>query len=176
MNECITETTRQFPPAASLAALGVKLQQVNLFEPLRQRVPIAQKTVKYQPIDKLSDGFITLLAGAHGLGEINTRLRADPGLQAACGRTGCAEPSVVRQRLDRCTTQNVEQMQQALDCSYREHSRGARHTYQADWQVLDVEMSGWVCGQKAEFASTGYFANQQRNRGGRQVGRVLATP
>ena len=37
-------------------------------------------------------------------------------------------------------------------------------------------MSGWGCGKKAEFASQGYFANQQRNRRGRQLGRVLATP
>jgi len=36
-------------------------------------------------------------------------------------------------------------------------------------------MSGWVCGKKAEFASKGSFANQQRNRRGRQLGRVLAT-
>ena len=175
MNECITEPTRQFTPAASLAALGVKLQHVNLFEPIRQRVHIAQKTVKYQPIDKLYDGFITLLAGAHGLVEINTRRLPDPGLQAAFGRTGCAEQSVVQQTLDRCTTENVEQMQQALDCIFREHSRGARHNYQADWQVLDVDMSGWGCGKKAEFASKGYFANQERNRRGRQLGRVLAT-
>jgi hypothetical protein len=32
------------------------------------------------------DGFITMLAGAHGLVEINTRLRSDPALQAAFGR------------------------------------------------------------------------------------------
>src|SRR6266436_6032219 len=50
-------------------------------------------------------------------------MRADPGLQAAFGRTGCAEQSVVQQTLDRWTTENVEQMQQALDCIYREHSR-----------------------------------------------------
>jgi len=110
MNECITETTRHFTPAASLAALGVKLQQMNLFEPIRQRVQIAQKTVKYRPMDKLYDGFITLLAGAHGLVEINTRLRADPALQAAFGRTGCAEQSVVQQTLDRCTAENAGQM------------------------------------------------------------------
>src|SRR5260221_14386109 len=110
MNECITETTRQFTPAASLAALGVKLQQVNLFGPIRQRVHIAQKTVKYQPIDKLYDGFITLLAGAHGLFEINTRFLAYPGLQAAFGRTGCAEQSVLQQSLDRCKSENVERI------------------------------------------------------------------
>lgn len=36
-------------------------------------------------------------------------------------------------------------------------------------------MSGWVCGKKAEFARKGSFANQERNRRGRQLGRVLAT-
>jgi hypothetical protein len=39
---------------------------------------------------------------------------------------------------------------------------------------LDVDMSGMPCGPKATFASKGYFA-QQRNRRGRQLGRVLAT-
>lgn len=175
MNECITETVRQFTPAASLAALGVKLQHLNLFEPIHQRVKIEQKTVKYAPIDKLYDGFITLLAGAHGLVEINTRLRADPALQAAFGRTGCAEQSVVQQTLDRCTAENVTQMQQAMNDIYQQHSRGARHDYQAQWQILDVDLSGWLCGKKAEFASKGYFASQQRNRRGRQLGRVLAT-
>ncbi len=175
MNECITETTCHFTPAASLAALGVKLQHLNLFEPIRQRVKIEQKTVKYAPIDKLYDGFIALLAGAHGLVEINTRLRADPALQAAFGRTGCAEQSVVQQTLDRCTAENVTQMPQAVDAIYQQYSRAARHDYQADWQILDVDLSGWVCGKKAEFASKGYFASQPRNRRGRQLGRVLAT-
>src|SRR6266567_3131796 len=174
MNECITETTRHFTPAASLAALGVKLQQMNLFEPIRQRVQIAQKTVKYRPMDKLYDGFITLLAGAHGLVEINTRLRADPALQAAFGRSQCAEQSVVQETLDACTAENVVQMEQALDTIYRQHSQGYRHDYAQQYQVLDVDMSGMPCGKKAAFASKGYFT-KQRNRRGRQLGRVLAT-
>ena len=45
-------------------------------EPIRQGVHIAQKTVKHSPTDKLYDGFSSLLAGAHGLLEINSRLRA----------------------------------------------------------------------------------------------------
>jgi hypothetical protein len=175
MNESITETTRHFTPAASLAALGVILQQKNLFEPIRQQVKIEQKTVKYTPIDKLYDGFIALLAGAHGLVEITTRLRSDPALQAAFGRTACAEQSVVQETLDHCTTENVKQMQQASDTIYRLHSRGYRHPYQDAWQVLDVDMSGWLCGNKAAFATKGYFATTQRNRRGRQLGRVLAS-
>ena len=38
----------------------------------------------------------------------------------------------------------------------------------------DVDVSGLPCGPKAAFATKGYFANQ-RNRRGRQLGRVLAT-
>jgi hypothetical protein len=79
-------------PAASLAALRVNMK---MFELIEQLVHIAQKTVEYRPIDKLYNGFIALLAGAHGLVEINTRLRSDPALQVAFGRTACAEQSVV---------------------------------------------------------------------------------
>jgi len=137
-------------------------------------VKIDQKTVKYSPSDKLYDAFITMLAGAHGLVEINTRLRSDPILQSAFGRSGCAEQSVVQQTLDACTAENVVQLEQALDTIYRQHSRGYRHDYAADWQLLDVDMSGLPCGKRAAFATKGYFA-KQRNRRGRQLGRVLAS-
>src|SRR5437588_1830451 len=171
MTECITG---HYTPAASLAALGVKLQQINFFGPIQQLVHIAQKTVKYSPVDKLYDGFIAMLAGAHGMVEINTRLRSDPALQGAFGRKACAEQSVVQQTLDACTDEDVTQMQQALDEIYREHSQGYRHDYQADWQVLDMDISGMPCGPKAAMATKGYFA-KQRNRRGRQLGRVLAS-
>ena len=83
MNESITPTTSHFSPAASLAAIGVKLSQLDLFGPIRKQVQIKQKTVKHTPTDKLYDALISLLAGAHGLIEINTRLRTDPALQHA---------------------------------------------------------------------------------------------
>jgi len=174
MNESTTPTERHFSACASLAAIGVKLHQLDIFGPIREQVHIGQKTVKHTPIDKLIDGFITMLAGAHGLVEINTRLRSDRALQAAFGRSRCAEQSVVQETLDACSSENVEQMQQALDRIYRQHSQGFGHDYTADWQVLDVDMSGMPCGPKAAFATKGYFA-KQRNRRGRQLGRVLAS-
>lgn len=118
--------------------------------------------------------FIAILAGAHGLVEVNTRLRADPALQRAFGRNACAEQSVIQETLDACSPENVTQMEQALTTIYRTHSQGYRHDYTADWQVLDVDMSGVPCGSKAAFATKGYFA-KQRNRRGRQLGRVLAS-
>jgi Transposase DDE domain group 1 len=174
MNESITRTTNHFSPAASLAAIGVKLSQLELFGPIRTQVQIRQKTVKHTPADKLYDAFSSLLAGAHGLLEINTRLRTDPGLQRAFGRSACAEQSVVQETLDACTAENVTQLQHALDEIYRQHSQSFHHDYEASLHLLDVDMSGLPCGPKAAFATKGYFAEQYHRRG-RQLGRVLAT-
>jgi hypothetical protein len=73
MNESITTTTNHLSPAASLAARGVKMRQLDLFGPIGKQVQIKQKTIKHTPLDKLMDAFISLLAGTHGLIEINTR-------------------------------------------------------------------------------------------------------
>src|SRR5229473_5183274 len=102
--------SRHFSPRAGLAALGVKLRSLQLFGPIEELVKIEQKVIKDTPVQKLYDAFITILAGAHGLVEINTRLRSDPALQAAMGRSGCAEQSVVQETLDACTAENVRQM------------------------------------------------------------------
>ena len=96
MNE---STTKHFTGCASLAAVGVKLRQLDVFGPIRKTVRIAQKTVKHAPIDKVYDAFISRLSGAHGLVEINTRLRSDPALQTALGRSCCAEQYVAPDHL-----------------------------------------------------------------------------
>ena len=152
----------------------MKLRELDLFRPIREGVHIAQKTVRHTPADKLYDSFIALLAGAHGLVEINRLLRADPALQAAFGRPACAEQSVVQDTLDACTADNVAELHGAMVAIYRQHSRGYRHDYDRDWQILDVDLSGLPCGKKAALATRGYFATP-RTRQGRQLGRVLAT-
>jgi hypothetical protein len=76
--------------------------------------------------------------------------------------------------LDACDETNVAQMQAALDEIFRRHSRAYRHDYDKSWQLLDVDMSGMPSGPKAAFATPGYFA-RQRQRRGRQLGRVFAT-
>src|SRR5258707_4438074 len=174
MNESTIWATKTFTGSASLAAIGIKLAELKLFEPIAQQVQIAQKTIKDRPSDKLYDAFISILAGAHGLVEINTRLRADVGLQRAFGRSRCAEQSVVQDTLNASTADHVNQMEQAIDSIYRQQSQGYPHDYQASFQVLDVDMSGLPCGPKAAFATKGYFA-KQRNRRGRQLGHVLAS-
>lgn len=177
MNQSIIiaeEVKAHFSAHASLAAIGIALRQRRVFEPIAAKVKIAQKTVKFSAIEKLQDAFIAILSGAHGLVEINTGLRADPGLQSAFGRDGCAEQSVVQDTLDACTPENVNQMHEALEVIYRQHSQGYHHDYHHEWQLLDVDVTGRPCGRKATFASKGYFA-KQRNRRGRQEGYVIAT-
>ena len=171
----ISEEVKQyFTARATLAALGLKIKQKMMFEPVNQKVKIQQKTVKYTPTEKLLDAEIAILSGAHGMVEINKRVRPDRGLQAAFGRDGCAEQSVVQDTLDACTAENVSQMQAALDDVYRQNSQGYRHNYMKGWQLLDVDMTGRPCGKKAAFATKGYFA-KQRNRRGRQEGYLIAT-
>jgi hypothetical protein len=177
MNESIilSESVKAyFSSHASLAALGRKVSKLKVFAPIVQKVKIGQKTVKHRPSEKLMDAFISLLAGAHGLVEINKRLKADVGLQRAFGRTGCTEQSVVQDTLDACTAENVSQTHQAMQTIFRRHSQTYRHDYRLDWQLLDVDMTGRLCGKKAKFASKGYFA-KQRNRRGRQEGYVIGT-
>src|SRR5258708_21088603 len=130
--------TQHFTGAASLAAIGMKLRELDLLAPIREQVHIAQKTIKDTPFDKLSDAFTSILAGATGLVEVNTLLRSDLALQAAFGRRRCAEQSVVQETLSACTTVTIEQMEQALNQIYQQQSQGYRHDYRQQYQILDV--------------------------------------
>ena len=177
MNESIiiSESVKAyFSSHASLAAIGRKVKKLKVFEPIEQKVKIAQKRLKYSPCEKLLDAFITLLSGAQGMVEVNKRLKADLGLQRAFGRMGCAEQSVVQDTLDACTADNVLQMEQAMEAIFRRPSQTYHHDYRLNWQLLDADITGRPCGRKAQFASKGYFA-KQRNRRGRQEAYLIGT-
>ena len=161
-----------YSPHATLAALGMKMRRLKLFEQIAAHVHINQKTVKHTPVEKLCDAFIAILAGAHGLSEINTRVRPDAALQRAFGRASCAEQSVVQETLDACTLTNVLELQQSVAEIFRTHSAAYRHNYKARLQLLDIDFTPLPCGRQAERATKGYFDHQ--NLYGRQMGRVVA--
>lgn len=164
---------RHYTPRATLCALGVKVRSLKLFDAIAEHVRIRQKTIKHSPLEKLQDAFIAILAGGHGLVEVNTRVRADAALQRAFGRQGCAEQSVVQETLDRCSAENVRQMEGAVDAIFRAHAEAYRHDYKAGLLLLDVDLTGMPCGKRAEAATKGYFS-QPRVRYGREMGRVVA--
>src|SRR5689334_23884700 len=104
----IRATTRTcVTPRASLVAIGAEIRKRGILEPLRQRVQIAQKTIRHSPTDKLLDALIGMLAGAQGMVDRKSTLRADLALQRAFGRTTCAEQSTIQDTLDHCTAETV---------------------------------------------------------------------
>jgi hypothetical protein len=66
-------------------------------------------------------------------------------------------------------------MERAMAEIVQQHSQSFHHDYARGWQLLDVDLTGLPCGKKAACATKGYFSHQ-RNRRGRQLGRVLASP
>ena len=155
----MTATIRHYSPRASLAAVGLRLRRLGLFEAIAAHVHVPQKTVRHTPAEKLYDAFVAILSGAHGLSESNTRLRADPTLQRPFGRRTCAEYSLVQHTLDACTAENVEEMRRVVTSLFRAHSRAARHDYSASLQVIDLDMTGLPCGPRAELSRKGYLSN-----------------
>jgi hypothetical protein len=147
---------------------------MKIWETIEKHVQIRQKTIKHKPLDKLLDAFINILAGGHGMVEVNTRVRPDEALQRAFGREGCAEQSVVSETLNVCTEETVVQMRQALREVYHTHSQGYRHNYSQSCQVLDVDMTGMPAGRQGQGVTKGFFSGK-KNRRGRQLGRVAAT-
>ena len=164
----------RYSARASLAAVGVRMRQMGIWDTIKKHVEIKQKIIDHSPLDKLVDALINILAGGHGMVEVNTRVRPDEGLQRAFGRARCAEQSVVSETLNKCDEVRVEQMRQALKEIHQSHSQSYRHPYARQNSVLDVDMSGMPAGRQGEGVSKGYFSGQ-KNRRGRQLGRVVAT-
>jgi hypothetical protein len=157
-----------------LVALGCHIVKENILKPIEDYVKIKQKTILDTPTNKLTDALIGILSGISGLVEINKTVRADEAVQRAFGRERCAEQSVINGTFNACTAENVTQMQQANKVIFQQHSQSYVHPYQQAIQILDVDLSGHPCGKQAAFATKGYFAGE-RNRRGRQIGRVLAS-
>jgi len=163
-----------FTSYASLTLLGLQVQRWKMWETIGQHVHIKQKKRTHTPLEKLQDCFVNMLAGGHGLVEINTRLRTDIALQRAFGRTTCAEQSTISDTFNACTLENVLELRAALRVLLRQHSQTAQHDYTQHWQLFDIDMTGLCAGRLGEGVTKGFFSHRQNARG-RQLGRVIAS-
>jgi hypothetical protein len=166
--------SHHFTACASLAALGRQFQHLAMCSVVAQHVRIKQKIRTHTPREKLQDCFVNMLAGGHGLVEINTRLRADLALQRAFGRSTCAEQSTISDTLNACTAENVQQLREALTGLLRQHSQTYHHDYRKHWQLFDIDVTGLCAGRLGQGVTQGYFAHCKNARG-RQLGRVIAS-
>ena len=115
----------QFSACGSLAAVGAWMRHKGIGQTVKEPVVIQPKVLRYSALDKLLAALINILAGGHGLVEVNTRVKADEGLQRALGRSGCAEQSVISDTLDACTSPSVEQMPPLPRTAWRRRPRSA---------------------------------------------------
>jgi hypothetical protein len=146
----------------------------QVWEEIEERVKIKQKVIKHTPTDKIKDLLVNILAGGHGVADVNNRVRTDKALQLAFGRSACAEQSTISETLAASTGENVLEFAGALKAIYQKHGQGYRHEYGNTCQVLDIDLSAMVSGEQAEGATKGYFSGHE-NRRGRQLGRVTAS-
>ena len=163
-----------FSAHASLATIGLWMNDKEMWKQIEEQVAIKQKTIKHTPHEKLKDVFINILAGGHGISEINTLVRTDKALQMAFRRSACAEQSVVSETLNACTEMNVQQMADVTRMIYQDFGQGYRHDYEKGCLLLDIDLTGLLAGKQAEGSTKGYFSGAKNARG-RQLGRVIAS-
>lgn len=164
----------EFTRQASLVLIGQHFLEKGIWSIIEERVHVKQKVRQHTPHEKLLDAFIAILSGSHGLVEVNTRVRPDRAVQLAFGRKSCAEQSTISDTMDACTSENVQQLREALKIILRIQGQCYQHDYTQQSQLLDIDMTGLTAGRQGEGVTKGYFAHQRQRRG-RQLGRVLAT-
>lgn len=163
-----------FTPRAGLVALGLRIQTWGVWDVIHQQLHIKQKVREHEPLDKLLDCFINILAGGSGLVEINLLVRPDVAVQRAFGRQSCAEQSTISDMLNACTADNVHQLRAAIQIILRQYSQSYQHDYDTAWQILDIDTTGLPAGRLGQGVTKGYFAGRKSCRG-RQLGRVIAS-
>ncbi len=120
------------------------------------------------------DGYIALLSGAQGMKDVNKRVRGEPAVQKAFGRTGCAEQSVVQDTLDACTEQNVVEMKRANRRIFQAHSQSLPARLRPNLASVGSGYDRSAVWRESSPGQQRLFL-QARNRCGRQEGYVIAS-
>jgi hypothetical protein len=64
-----------FSGHASLASVGMWITENGVWNRIEEHMKIKQKVVKHTPTEKMKDLFINILAGGHGIADVNNRVR-----------------------------------------------------------------------------------------------------
>jgi hypothetical protein len=144
---------------APLAALFVRYQQKQVFQPLEQ-AQIQGKVRYFSPTSKLLQLMLSILAGCNTLVEVNTRLGSEVALAKAWGWLRFADQSNLSRMLDQLTLKQIEQLRTACTQIWRTNSQTVGH----DWRGylwLDYDMTGLPCSLRAEASQKGYFSDKK---------------
>jgi hypothetical protein len=150
---------------ASLCALGEYLRRRCFFAPLQEQVKIAQKVVKYRPVEKLLDGLLGMLCGAKTIAQSHVTIKVDPAVQRAFGRKGCAEQSTIARTLHACTAANVAQLERVSWYYLQRYGATPRHPFQAELLWVDADVTPMPIGAKAEGSERAWLGRSRRKTG-----------
>lgn len=153
--------------------LGAHLRLTGFFRPLEERLQLKQKVLKYTPAQKLELLFVALLAGAQSVYHTATTLGGDRARQAAFGRPGCADQSVIADTLDAATAADVATFREVVEATVVRFSRARRHDFGRGVLVVDRDLSPLPASKRAEGSERGYMG-RNRSKTGRKLVRVRA--
>jgi hypothetical protein len=131
------------------------MQRQGIWAVVQQQLYIKQKVWQHQPLDKVLDCYINILAGGASLIEINHLVRPDVAMQRALGGQTCAEQSTISDTLNAYTAENVQQLRTAIQILLQQRGQSYRHDYAAGWQVLDIDTTGLPAGRLAKACPKG---------------------
>lgn len=170
----MTKSTTLHSARASLCALGEYLRRHAFFAPLYHHGQIAQKTIKYRPVDKLLDALMGMRCGAKTIAQSNVTVRVDPAVHRAFGRKGGADQSTMARTLQAGTPQTVKQLEQVAWCYLKRYGHTPRHHCRERLLWVDIDLTPLPTGAKAE-GSERTWMGRCRSKTGRKVLRVTAT-
>lgn len=158
---------------ARLCLLGSYRRRPGFVQALAEQGHRRQKVRRYTPVQKLEMVFVSLLAGAKAVAHSGTTLRVDAALQAAFGRPGCAEQSVLADTLNAATAADVATLRTVVEASWQAHSATRQHDFARAILVLDLDLSPLPARRRADGSERGYMG-RGRSKTGRKLVRVRA--
>ncbi|SRR6266568_556465 len=170
----MSKATTMTSARASLCALGEYLRRRCFFAPLQEQVKIAQKVVKYRPIDKLLDGLLGMLCGAKTIAHSNVTIKVDPAVQRAFGRKGCADQSTIARTLHACTAENVAQLERVSRYYLARYGATPRHPFHEERLWVDADVTPMPIGPKADGSERAWMG-RHRSKTGRKTLRITAS-
>jgi Transposase DDE domain group 1 len=170
----MSKATTMTSARASLCALGEYLRRRCFFAPLQEQVKMAQKVVKYRPIDTRLDGLLGMLCGAKTIAQSHVTIQVDPAVQRAFGRKGCADQSTMARTLPACTAENVAQLERVSRSYLERYGATPRHPFHEERWWVDADVTPMPIGPKADGSERAWMG-RHRSQTGRKTLRITAS-
>ncbi len=145
---------------APLAALSAYYQQTHALHSFEQ-VSLAMKIRAYSCSEKLTQVFLSMLAGCQTLSEVNSQLRGETCLAAVWGWKDFADQSSLSRTLDAFQANQIDQLRQASMAIWRRHSQFPQHNWR-HYLWLEYDQSGLPCSLRAEESHKGWFSGDKK--------------